>query len=134
ARRRQKTPAIPPGTIRQTHHVSQRTPHTPASKTRSRKDKDMASEIICDWSLAEGMYVEIRLNRKIADQGRVEITTRDGQTLWLESSGALTRRLYMKAEYYEAWTAGFEDESCGIPKDKTAQGSVCQFQNDSQRE
>jgi hypothetical protein len=66
----------------------------------------VASELIEDWALAalaEGLYVEIRINRELADTGKVELASPDGKVLWLEGKGAITRRLYMKAEQNEAW-------------------------------
>jgi hypothetical protein len=68
----------------------------------------VASELIEDWTLAEGLYVEIRINRELADTGKVELASPDGQVLWLEGKGAITRRLYLKAEQTDAWIADID--------------------------
>jgi hypothetical protein len=68
----------------------------------------VASELIEDWTLAEGLDVEIRINRELADTGKVELASPDGQVLWLEGKGAITRRLYLKAEQTDAWIADID--------------------------
>jgi hypothetical protein len=80
--------------------------------------QSMASELIKDWTLAEGLQVEIRLNGESADHGKVEVTTLDGQVLWLEGNAANTRRLYLKAESYDVWTLDIEEKSGGVCRSK----------------
>jgi hypothetical protein len=63
----------------------------------------VASELLEDWALSEGLYVEIRIDRERADTGKVELASPDGKMIWLEGRGAITRRLYIKGEQNEAW-------------------------------
>jgi hypothetical protein len=60
---------------------------------------------IQDWFSIKGKQVEIRLRGRSTDQGLVETAAKDGFVLWLESIGGISRRLYVKAERYEAWPA-----------------------------
>lgn len=47
-----------------------------------------------DWTTLVGADVEIYDAGKIVDRGRVEVTSDDGQILWLAQEGASTRRLW----------------------------------------
>jgi hypothetical protein len=49
-----------------------------------------------DWSLLDGLHVEIHERGRIIDRGRVEVTTEDGRTLWLALDGVSPRRLVEK--------------------------------------
>ncbi|MFE4542710.1 hypothetical protein [Arthrobacter sp. NPDC056727] len=57
---------------------------------------------ISDWTLLTGADVEIRYQDRHISHGRVDAVTDDGSVLWLHPSGE-NRRLYEKAEFYEAW-------------------------------
>jgi hypothetical protein len=70
-----------------------------------KKEFSMTAGPIQDWSSMKGKHIEIRLYGRPLDQGIIETTAKDGSVIWLESSGAISRRLYAKAEQYEAWPA-----------------------------
>ena len=62
---------------------------------------EMPEDLACgefanDWTLLEGLYVEIQEHGNIVDQGRVDVATKDGAILWLVSDGISHRRLIEK--------------------------------------
>ncbi|MFH5878755.1 hypothetical protein [Arthrobacter sp. NA-172] len=57
---------------------------------------------INDWTTLVGASVEIRLQGRPVCSGRVDAVTEDGSILWLQAP-AENRKLYEKAEFYEAW-------------------------------
>jgi hypothetical protein len=57
---------------------------------------------IRDWTLLPGQSVEIRQQGTAVCSGNVDAVTDDGRILWV-SSPAQNRRLFDKAELYEAW-------------------------------
>lgn len=59
---------------------------------------------IKDWTLLAGARVEIRQQGTSVCTGYVDAVTDDGKILWV-SSPAQNRRLFEKAEFYEAWAA-----------------------------
>lgn len=61
----------------------------------------MAQRRITDWTLLPGATIEIRLRGSSVCSGHVDAVTDDGKILWLRSP-ALSRRLFEKAERYEA--------------------------------
>jgi hypothetical protein len=68
---------------------------------------------ITDWTLLTGASVEIRQQGSPVCSGQVDAVTDDGTILWLRPP-AQDRRLFEKAEFYEAWAtedrAGFHYE------------------------
>jgi hypothetical protein len=59
---------------------------------------------ITDWTLLTGARVEIRQQGSPVCNGHVDAVTDDGRILWLQPP-AQNRRLFEKAEFYEAWAA-----------------------------
>ena len=59
---------------------------------------------IIDWTLLTGARVEIRQHGVRICEGLVDAVTDDGKILWLRPLAG-SRRIYEKAEYYEAWTS-----------------------------
>lgn len=59
---------------------------------------------ITDWTLLTGARVEIRQQGTPVCSGHVDAVTDDGSILWLQPP-AQNRRLFEKAEFYEAWAA-----------------------------
>lgn len=57
---------------------------------------------ITDWTILAGVRVEIRQQGTPVCSGHVDAVTDDGKILWLRSP-AESRRLFEKAEFYEAW-------------------------------
>jgi hypothetical protein len=57
---------------------------------------------ITDWTLLTGASIEIRQQGTPVCSGNVDAVTDDGTILWLQPP-AQDRRLYEKAEFYEAW-------------------------------
>jgi hypothetical protein len=57
---------------------------------------------INDWTLLVGASMEIRQHGLPLCSGHVDAVTDDGTILWLQPA-AQNRRLYEKAEFYEAW-------------------------------
>lgn len=55
-----------------------------------------------DWTPLAGACVEIRMQGQLVDSGWVDSVTGDGGILWLVNPAQI-RKLYEKAEYYEAW-------------------------------
>ena len=55
-----------------------------------------------DWTLLTGSSIEIRQEGKSVCSGYVDAVTEDGTILWLRPP-AQNRRLFEKAEFYEAW-------------------------------
>jgi hypothetical protein len=47
-----------------------------------------------DWTSLAGKKIELHERRRLVDRGRVEVTTGDGQILWLAQEGADPRRLW----------------------------------------
>jgi hypothetical protein len=63
---------------------------------------DNHRRVITDWTLLTGASIEIRQQDTPICSGHVDAVTDDGTILWLQSP-AQNRRLYEKAEFYEAW-------------------------------
>lgn len=59
---------------------------------------------ITDWTLLHGATIEIRHQGSPVCSGHVDAVTDDGKILWLRPT-AQNRRLFEKAELYEAWAA-----------------------------
>jgi hypothetical protein len=59
---------------------------------------------ITDWTILIGASVEIRQQGSPVCTGNVDAVTEDGKILWLRPP-AQDRRLFEKAEFYEAWAA-----------------------------
>ncbi len=59
---------------------------------------------IMDWTLLPESTIEIRHQGSGVCRGHVDAVTDDGKFLWLRPP-AQTRRLFEKAEFYEAWAA-----------------------------
>lgn len=57
---------------------------------------------VTDWTLLVGASIEIRQQGHPVCSGRVDAVTDDGCILWLQPA-AENRRLFEKAELYEAW-------------------------------
>jgi hypothetical protein len=55
-----------------------------------------------DWTLLPGASVEIRQQGTSVCNGYVDAVTDDGNILWVRSPSQ-NRRLFEKAEFYEAW-------------------------------
>lgn len=62
----------------------------------------MNSRRITDWSTLVGADVEIRQQGSTVCSGMVDAVTEDGRILWVRSP-VEGRRLYGKADFYEAW-------------------------------
>lgn len=63
---------------------------------------DLSHRRIDDWCTLIGAHVEIRQQGTIVGSGIVDAVTDDGRILWLYSPVA-GRRLYEKADFYQAW-------------------------------
>ncbi|MHC6231871.1 hypothetical protein ACX5I6_20265 [Arthrobacter sp. MMS24-T111] len=63
---------------------------------------------ITDWTILPGARVEIRQQGFPVCTGHVDAVTEDGSILWL-TAPAQQRRLFEKAEFYEAWAAEDRD-------------------------
>ncbi|MEV7135909.1 hypothetical protein AB0N24_23865 [Arthrobacter sp. NPDC093128] len=63
---------------------------------------------IRDWTLLPGSSVEIRQQCNAVCSGYVDAVTDDGKILWL-SAPVQDRRLFEKAQFYEAWAAEDRD-------------------------
>lgn len=57
---------------------------------------------VTDWALLTGASVEIRQQGITVCRGQVDAVTDDGNILWLRPVSK-NRRLFEKAEFYEAW-------------------------------
>lgn len=57
---------------------------------------------VTDWTLLVGASIEIRQQGNPVCSGHVDAVTDDGSILWLQPA-AENRRLFEKAEFYEAW-------------------------------
>lgn len=57
---------------------------------------------VTDWTFLTGASVEIRQQGIPVCSGHVDAGTDDGNILWLRLP-AQNRRLFEKAEFYEAW-------------------------------
>lgn len=57
---------------------------------------------VTDWTLLTGASVEIRQQGTPVCSGHVDAVTDNGKILWLQPP-AQNRRLFEKAEFYEAW-------------------------------
>ncbi|MEV8133570.1 hypothetical protein AB0O54_20810 [Pseudarthrobacter oxydans] len=57
---------------------------------------------IKDWTLLPGASIEIRQQGSYVCSGYVDAVTDDGDILWLISPSN-NRKLFEKAEFYEAW-------------------------------
>lgn len=71
-------------------------------------EQDIEPEMrrIKDWALLPGASIEIRQQGIYVCSGYVDAVTADGEILWV-SSPSVDRKLFEKAEFYEAWA--FED-------------------------
>jgi hypothetical protein len=73
---------------------------------------------ITDWTLLTGASIEIRQQGSPVCRGHVDAVTDDGNILWLRPP-AQNRRLFEKAEFYEAWATedrtGFHYEAAKGP-------------------
>lgn len=73
---------------------------------------------ITDWTLLAGGHIEIRQQGSPVCKGYVDAVTNDGTILWLQPD-AQNRRLFEKAELYEAWAledhTGFHYEDPHLP-------------------
>ncbi|WP_284750838.1 hypothetical protein [Arthrobacter sp. efr-133-R2A-120] len=65
---------------------------------------------ITDWTLLIGARVEIRQQGSPVCSGHVDTVTDDGRILWLRPP-AQNRRLFEKAEFFEAWAT---EERTGV--------------------
>jgi hypothetical protein len=63
---------------------------------------------VADWTLLPGTSVEIRQLGTPVSGGHVDAVTDDGKILWLLPPAG-NRRLFEKAEFYEAWAAEDRD-------------------------
>ncbi|WP_181365032.1 hypothetical protein [Arthrobacter sp. HMWF013] len=63
---------------------------------------------VTDWTLLTGAIVEIRQLGSTVSGGHVDAVTDDGKILWLRPPAG-NRRLFEKAEFYEAWAAEDRD-------------------------
>lgn len=63
---------------------------------------------ITDWRGLSGVRVEIRQHGTPVCSGHVDAVTEDGKVLWL-CALAQNRRLFEKAEFYEAWATEDRD-------------------------
>lgn len=63
---------------------------------------------IKDWTLLPGASVEIRQQGTRVCNGYVDAVTDDGEILWVRSPSQ-NRRLFEKAEFYEAWATEDRD-------------------------
>lgn len=61
---------------------------------------------VTDWTLLTGASVEIRQQGARICEGLVDAVTDDGKILWLRPLAG-SRRLYEKAEFYEAWASEY---------------------------
>lgn len=57
---------------------------------------------ITDWTVLTGASIEIRHQGSPVCSGYVDAVTEDGAILWLRPP-AQSRRLFEKADFYEAW-------------------------------
>ena len=57
---------------------------------------------IKDWTLLPGASIEIQQQGRYICAGYVDAVTDDGNILWLISASN-NRKLFEKAEFYEAW-------------------------------
>jgi hypothetical protein len=57
---------------------------------------------INDWTLLPGASIEIRQQDRYVCSGYVDAVTDDGEILWVRSPSQ-DRKLFEKAEFYEAW-------------------------------
>lgn len=64
----------------------------------------MANGRIDDWHSLPGAHVEIRHQGAAICTGTVDAVTSDGRILWVHT-GPDGRRLFEKAEHFEAWAA-----------------------------
>lgn len=63
----------------------------------------MDLRLITDWTRLTGASIEIRQDGSPICSGYVDAVTHDGSILWLRPL-AQNRRLFEKAEFYEAWS------------------------------
>jgi hypothetical protein len=63
---------------------------------------DTSRRRISDWRTLTGAHVEIRQQGTTIGSGVVDAVTDDGRILWLYSP-IEGRRLYEKADFYQAW-------------------------------
>ncbi|MGR0161160.1 hypothetical protein [Paenarthrobacter nitroguajacolicus] len=65
---------------------------------------------ISDWTTLVGARIELRQQGRPVCSGHVDAVTDDGSILWLVAP-ADKRRIYEKAEFYEAWA---QEEQTGF--------------------
>ena len=58
--------------------------------------------LVDDWTSLPGVEAEVRLDGISICSGKVDAVTPDGEILWL-APAAGTRKLYEKAEHFQAW-------------------------------
>ncbi len=76
---------------------------------------------VSDWNLLPGASIEIRRLGALVSSGHVDAVTDDGTILWLQPVAG-SRRLFEKAEQYEAWAA---EERTGFHYEVTKSCSSC---------
>lgn len=66
--------------------------------SQSGSDMPVASKTgqSAEWTLLEGLSVDVHESGKFIDRGRVEAVTKDGCILWLAQEGIRPRRLVEK--------------------------------------
>lgn len=70
-------------------------------ETADKSDRDMTDHAekcppADDWTLTEGLMIDIHEWGKFVDRGTVEAVTKDGCILWLAQEGTRPRRLVEK--------------------------------------
>ncbi|EMY34430.1 hypothetical protein D477_009625 [Arthrobacter crystallopoietes BAB-32] len=68
-----------------------------------------------NWNLMPGTLVEVRRRDKLVRSGRVDAVSPDAELLWLASDGPVPRQLFEKAEGYELWSRGQEENASALP-------------------
>lgn len=76
----------------------------------------MDSARIEDWDLLPGTLVEVRLRDATVRAGRVDAVSLEAEVLWLANDGVYPRQLFEKAEGYEVWLCGADEDSSGLPE------------------
>lgn len=76
----------------------------------------MDSARIEDWDLLPGTLVEVRLRGSSIRTGRVDAVSLEAEVLWLANDGAYPRQLFEKAEGYEVWLCGADEDGPGLPE------------------
>lgn len=89
----------------------------------------MTFVLVDDWTSLPGVEAEVRLNGNSICSGKVDAVTADGEILWL-APAAGTRKLYEKAEHFQAWARADEvgvqywiAKGTNFPRPDTATGA-----------